>query len=135
MIIWSFFLLFPFFSSLDSWGSGQRGYIRETFVQLLVVPQKQTSALRTLKCNERVEILEQLPANPSKEIFYKIKIDKDQGFVEQEYISKQKVECFTQKYPEFFQEMVKKGLIEKKDLYLWGELYNEWESTQIQIYP
>lgn len=131
-IILSFiFLTFPLYASV----SPSTGYIQRCFVQLLIEPIKQSSAARTLKCNEKISIYNTIGPNPAGEIFYKVKVDKDWGFIEKSYVSTKKVNCFTSKYPEFFQEMVKKGIVEGKDLYLWGELFNELDSIQINVFP
>lgn len=123
-----------FILTLISWSQDFKGtaYINQSFTQLLVEPIKQTSALKTLKCNEKIHIESSIN---NKIQFYKIKAKNDWGYVEHSNVSKTKSTCFTQEYPEFFAKMVENGIIEGKDLYLWGELYNEMESANTKIYP
>lgn len=108
------------------------GYVNRNFIQLLAQPSKQTSAMLTLKCNQKIRIYKS--ENTVDKKFYRVKVDKDWGLVEKIYISDRKVDCFAQQYPEFFQELVRKGIIEAKDFYFLGELNNEMEEAVVHPY-
>lgn len=102
-------------------------YYKNIFGHLHRNPSQFSSSLTTLACNHPVKIFKMIDKNGKEQIsvddkWYYASVGSHMGFIQMEYLSDKKVNCFQEQYPRFFDAFN----LDLTELYYFGRLYDQY---------
>ncbi|PIK16501.1 hypothetical protein [Halobacteriovorax sp. JY17] len=101
-------------------------YVNKIFAQVHKSPSKHSIYLTTTECGHPVKVFKMISKTRSRVLFNRtwkiVKVGSYDGYMNGDYLSATKVECFQDKYPKFFDSMN----LEINDMFYWGKLYDQY---------
>lgn len=96
-------------------------------------PSRYSSALTTISCGHPIKTLRLIDAKGKEfipnESWVFAKVGAYEGFVMKEYLNKQKVQCFQDRFPKFFDSFD----MDLSELYYWGRLYDQYVTGKSKV--
>ncbi|MCB9091882.1 MAG: hypothetical protein H6620_04930 [Halobacteriovoraceae bacterium] len=123
------FILTLFMFSWNVFGSGKNEvvYFNKMFGHVHNKPYELSSSETTIACGYPLRILENKDNN-FKEWSY-VELGEKKGFISNQYLSKNRPQCFQKNYNEFYNELS----LDLGELYYWGRLYDQY--IQVETKP
>ena len=101
-------------------------YVNKIFTQVHKSPSKHSIYLTTTECGHPVKVYKMISKTGSRVLFNRtwkiVKVGSYDGYMNGDYLSDSKVECFQDKYPKFFDSMN----LEINEMFYWGKLYDQY---------
>lgn len=123
-IIFMFLAIFNF-QSLSAQEIG-RLYFNEFLGHVHESPDRDSTSQTTVQCAHSVKILK--TANNVPGWVYS-QVGEDKGYIQSQFLSTTRPECFQEKYPRFYVEL---GL-DITEMYHWGKLYDHYDIGKSKI--
>lgn len=103
-------------------------YVNKIFAQVHKNPSRHSIYLTTTECGHPVKVYKLVSKNRTRVSFNRtwkiVKVGAYDGYIDGEYLSSKKVDCFQDKYPKFFDSLN----LEISDMFYWGKLYDQYVS-------
>lgn len=101
-------------------------YVNKIFAQVHKNPSRHSIYLTTTECGHPVKVYKLVSKSKSRVLFNRtwkiVKVGSYDGYMNSEYLSSTKVNCFQDKYPKFFDSLS----LEINEMFYWGKLYDQY---------
>lgn len=125
-------LLLPFLAEANTTSSDERVvgiyYFTEMFGHVHQTAVKTSGSLTTIQCSHPVKVIESSKVSVSKDWAY-VQVADYKGFINKEFLSQKKPECFQGKYPKFFDALN----LDLAELYYWGRLNDQYIQGETRV--
>lgn len=112
---------------------GEVNYFRQIFGVVHQNPSHYSAALTTISCNHPLKLIRLVDASGKElrgnEDWVFVKVGAYEGYLANQNVSKQRVECFQDRYPKFFDSFD----ADLSELYYWGRLYDQYVSGKSKV--
>ncbi len=118
------FLLFgqAHLPAMDKTRVVQIGYFNKIFGHIHRNASRYSQSLTTIACNHPVKVLAKVSGKKEELIFsdkwHFVKVGPYRGYINKDYVSSSKVDCFQDRFPRFFDQME----VDITESYYWGRL-------------
>lgn len=112
---------------------GEVQYFRQIFGVVHQNTSRYSNALTTISCNHPVKLIRLIDASGKEvagnETWAFVKVGAYEGYLMRENLTKQKNDCFQDRYPKFFDSFEP----DLSELYYWGRLYDQYVSGKSKV--
>jgi hypothetical protein len=103
-------------------------YLKPIFSHVHQSASNTSSSLTTIQCAHPVKVIESSKVSVGPEWAY-VEVAEFKGFIQKEFLSEKKTECFQGKYPKFFDSLN----LDLSELYYWGRLYDRYIQGETRL--